>query len=104
MSDEIRITRPLYSELISTWQVYDSVTGLLADPTIVTCTFESPGTGTTIYTYGTNAEVTKNATGVYVFRMALTYVGQSHWKWRGTGAVIASSYRNLVVVPKTEDD
>lgn len=102
MSARIEINRPLYAELVSTWQVFNSA-GVPTDPTAVTVTFESPGAGTTVYTYGVDAEITKAATGVYVFRLTLAYVGSSYWKWRGAGVVIDSSYRNLVTVPKTED-
>lgn len=95
--------RPLYSELVSTITFANSLTGVLADPTTVTLVVEGPA-GTTTYTYLANAEITKSATGIYVGRFPLLYVGTWAYKWRGTGAIIGASYRILVTVNETEDD
>lgn len=96
-------TRPLYSELVSTITFANSLTGVLADPTTVTLVVEGPA-GATTYTYGVDAAVTKSATGIYVGRFPLLYVGQYFYKWRGIGAIIGASYRMLVTVNETEDD
>lgn len=95
--------RPLYSEVVTTCTFTDVLTGSNADPSTVTLTVESP-IGDTVYTYGSDSEVTKSATGIYVGRFPLLYVGQWHYKWRGTGDVVGASFRTLVTVPETEDD
>jgi hypothetical protein len=56
----------------------------LTDPTTVTLEVKDPAGTTTTYTYAL-AAVTKASTGVYYKDLAMSIVGQWHYRWTGTG-------------------
>lgn len=63
------------------------------DPTTVSIAVRTPADASpTTYTYGTDAEVIKEAVGEYLFRLALTEIGTYRWKWTG-----ATSTKSVVI-------
>lgn len=61
----------------------DPDTGAVVDPSTVSITVRAPSTTVTTYTYGTDAEVIKEATGKYLYRLNLSEEGTYRWKWTG---------------------
>ena len=61
-----------------------------ADPTTVTVKYKNSGTGTlTSKVYGVDAEVVKDDTGDYHIDIDVAAAGIWHYKFIGTGAVVA---------------
>ena len=63
-----------------------TVAGVLTDPTAVTCTVRFPTNVRTTYTYLTDANLTKVATGSFRCDIDLSQVGSYVYRWVGTGA------------------
>lgn len=76
---------------------FTNLAGDATDPTAVTCNVKSPSGTTTVYTYGTDANLTKLETGVYALDLPLTESGCYKWKFNGTGALIASDQGRINV-------
>lgn len=72
--------------------------GAPADPTTVTCKIRKDGEAVTTYVYGTDAEVVKDAVGVYHVDYLLTSSGIYYYRGEGTGAIVAAGERNLRVL------
>lgn len=58
--------------------------GASADPTAVVCKVQTPSGTTTTYTYGTDAALTKTATGAYQLIVAASESGLWVYRWEGT--------------------
>lgn len=74
---------------------YDSAD---TDPTTVVFESIAPDGTTTSYTFGTDAEVVKEATGVYYVDLELPDSGTYYWRFYGTGAVKASEEGEIQVL------
>lgn len=56
------------------------------DPTTVVCKVRDPAGTQTTYTYGSDAELTKTATGVYSMKLLLDSPGIWWFEWVGSSA------------------
>ncbi len=66
------------------------------DPTTITFKLKDPSGNITTFIYLTDAEVVKSGTGVYYFDNILDEEGVYHYRFEGTGVLVASgedSYR-----------
>lgn len=61
------------------------------DPTTVVFKYRTPGGTTTSYTYLTDAEVVKSATGVYYVLVSITSAGVWWYEFSSTGTGQAAS-------------
>ena len=77
-------------QIASTVQFRNATSGSLVDPTTVTWIVRTPGGVETSYVYGTDAEVTKTGTGIYVGTIRVEEFGLYASHWNGTGAVVAA--------------
>jgi hypothetical protein len=68
---------------------FRTAAGTLTNPTAVTYRLLAPGGTETAYVYGTAAEVTRTATGLYVLTVQLNTAGEWWCRAEGTGAVAA---------------
>lgn len=59
--------------------------GTAQDPTGVTFKFTDPSGNTTTYTYGTDAQLVKSATGVYYVDVNVDEAGRWWYRFAGTG-------------------
>ena len=71
--------------------------GTATDPTGVVLKYRDPVAGTiTTKTYGTDP-ISKSATGVYYFDLALSTAGEWWYRWEGSGAIIAADEERIMV-------
>lgn len=79
-----------------TWDAFDGTT--VTDPTTVTFRLVDPAGTSTDYVYGTDAQVTRSSTGVYVFAgVPLTTKGTWYWGWLADGVIDTSKEGRWVV-------
>lgn len=78
--------------LTATFEVSD----VAADPTAVTFTLREPDGVLTTYTYPADAELVKDATGVYHVDWPVTKAGNHFYRFAGTGAAVAAEERQFV--------
>ena len=91
----IEVKRHLARHATGTMTVtFKNSAGSVTDPTTVTFTVRSPAGVETAYVYGTDSQVTKSSTGVFVLTLPLGQIGDWHIFCRGTGT-IAQSIRGL---------
>jgi len=77
---------------------FKNASNVLVDPTAVTCEVKNPSGTETTYTYGTDAELSKSSTGVYILVIDTTdYSGEWRVRWRGTGTNQADIDGNFYV-------
>lgn len=76
---------------------FKDLSGVVTDPTAVTLRITKPATDPVIYTYGTDAELIKDSTGVYHMDFSCEIVGEHKYRWRGTGAVQIAIRDNFFV-------
>ena len=79
-----------------TFQDSDSVN---TNPTATVFKFKTPGGTTTTYTYGTDAELVRSATGIYYADITIAEEGIYHYRLEGTGTVTAGgedSFRSIL--------
>jgi hypothetical protein len=70
----------------------DCATQALADPTAVVFRLYIPGNTVVVYTYGVNAQLVRDSTGVYhVDYTTSHYPGDWVVRWEGTGACEAAT-------------
>lgn len=78
-----------------------SIDKVLTDPTAVTFFLKNPGGTIADYVYGTDAEVTKQSTGIYRFRITLTAAlggaGQWYCRVEGTGTAVGAFEKPFTV-------
>jgi hypothetical protein len=79
---------------------FESLAGVLTDPTAVTLSVIDPAGVTTTYTLVSG--VTKVADGVFQCVVTPALVGRWVYKWAGTGAVQAASPDTYFVVQPTQ--
>lgn len=72
--------------------------GSLTDPTIVTLTIDVKGTETE-YTYGVDAEISKDGTGEYSATITIDDDGFWYYTWRGTGNMNIAEEGEFYVLP-----
>lgn len=77
--------------------VFKNDAGVATDPTTVTFRIRI-GSGTpTVYVYGTNAQLVKAGTGDYYVDWTIAAEGRHHYRFEGTGAVIAAAEQSFNV-------
>lgn len=71
----------------------DARTGhTLLDPSVVVVRLRAPNGVVTTYTYGTDAELTRDGQGKYRLRFTLTQKGTYRWTWAPYKGVTALSF------------
>jgi hypothetical protein len=70
----------------------------LVDPTTVTFETYSPSGTDTDYVYGTDSEVTKSSTGIYVAAVTPDEYGRWHYRWSSTGSGTATKIEGTFLV------
>jgi hypothetical protein len=69
---------------------FRNAAGTAADPTGVTLEIRNPSTGArTTYTYGVDAALVKDTTGVYHYDVTLSAAGDWVFRWVGSGTIVA---------------
>lgn len=63
--------------------------GTAADPGTLVLTILKPDGSTVTYTYGTDADVVRNTTGVYYVDYEIDQPGRHRYSWTSTGAAQA---------------
>lgn len=93
------MTEPIYPGSIVTVRTNDpavagsgfkNAAGALADPTAVTLRWHRHGEVDTVWTVQPG-QVVKDSTGVYHADIPVTEPGLHHFRWEGTGAVVAAA-------------
>lgn len=69
---------------------FTNLAGAAADPTDIVAEVRTPSGEIDVYTYGTDADLTKLSTGSYRLLYTVDDDGLYHWRFAGTGAVIAA--------------
>jgi hypothetical protein len=69
---------------------FQNAAGSDADPTTITFRLLEPDGTVTVFVYGTDAEVVRDALGQYHVDWTLAQSGRHVARWEGTGAVHAS--------------
>ena len=81
---------------------FTDATGTLLDPSAITLNISNSVADTlTLLTYGTDASVIKDGTGLYHCDYLPPNAGTYSYQWRGTGAVIAAQESQFQVLPTT---
>jgi hypothetical protein len=92
---------PPHTQVTMSVEFSDS-TGALLDPSAVTLHISnSSADALTLLTYGTDASVIKDATGVYHCDYLPPNAGTYSYQWRGTGAVVAAQEATFQVLPSS---
>lgn len=73
--------------------------GTASDPGTVTFWMQTPDGAETSYVYGTDSELTKEGTGVYLFALELTQAGVHRWRFAGSSPVSESEEGRFTVRP-----
>jgi hypothetical protein len=89
-------------DLVRVTATFTNSAGAATDPTAVTCRVKSP-TATTVYVYGTDAALVKDATGVFHLDVSAATAGQWYYRWEGTGAVEQADEGAFVVTASAFD-
>lgn len=69
------------------------------DPGALRLMVKPPTGATTIYTYGTDAEVVRDAAGAYHADIALIAAGQWRWRWEGDAPFAGAAEGFATVAP-----
>lgn len=77
---------------------FEDADHVVTDPTTITGKFSTPAGVTTTYVYGTNAELVKEATGIYYFDINLNAPRVWNFRFEGTGTVRAASQGSLTCI------
>lgn len=75
---------------------FKDAAGVLADPTTVRLKWRRFDAVTT-WVFGTDAEVVKDAVGLYHADIPVTDVGMHYFRWEGEGAVVAAEEGSFFV-------
>lgn len=70
--------------------VFKNAAGTATDPSGVTVRVHEPDGTATTYTYGTDAEVVKSATGTYYIDITPDAAGAWSYRWAGTGSLVGA--------------
>lgn len=76
---------------------FRDLAGVVADPTAVVAKYRNGSGAVTTKTYGVDAEVVKSSTGVYYIDITPDAAGTWHYRFSGTGAVIAAEEASFSV-------
>lgn len=76
---------------------FKNSSGTVTDPTTIKVKYKTPAGVETTKTYVTDAEVVRSSTGIYYIDLTLTQTGRWHYRWEGTGTIIATSEASLDV-------
>ena len=88
------ITAYEYGTPVRCSNVFADDTGTAVDPTAVLFQFKTPALVTTLYTYGTDAELVRDSVGHYHVDLNGNAVGTWYYRFysTGTGQTAAESY------------
>jgi hypothetical protein len=65
-----------------------AISGTNTDPSVVTFRTKNPnGVVGKLYTYLTDDELVRSATGIYYIDLALSLVGEHHYRFQSTGVI-----------------
>jgi len=67
------------------------------DPTVITLKVKNPIGLVTLYTYGVDSGLLRNAIGDYQFDLIVDTEGDWWYRWQGTGNCVAAEDRRLYV-------
>lgn len=84
-------------DLVRLTGTFTDADGVATDPTAITIRIKTPARVETTYTYGVDAGVERDSTGVYHIDVDITQVGTWFYRWAGTGAVKAAQENVLTV-------
>jgi len=74
-------------DVIEITALFENAAGTDVDPSAVSFKVQPPnGAAVVTYVYGTDSEVTKSATGIYVLTLQPTVVGRWYYRAIGTGS------------------
>lgn len=77
---------------VPTFNASFSVNDIPTDPTTVTFSFGfDPDDAVTVYTYGTDPEITKTGVGEYSVELEVTDIGRWYGRWEATGPAAGAS-------------
>lgn len=71
------------------------------DPTTLVFTIKDSRGDTTTYTYGTDADVANESTGLYYIDYTPAYSGRHFWRWKATGSGYSLAREGTFVVDKS---
>lgn len=74
-----------------------TVSGVLTDPTTLGFKIENPTGSAATYIYGTNAELIREATGIYYVNFVMNTSGSWAFKFSGQGACYAAGEAEVSV-------
>jgi len=72
-------------DLVRLTATFENAAGTDIDPTAVLFSFINPAGTSTTYTYGTDVELVKSATGIYYVDINASSSGVYRWRWYSTG-------------------
>jgi len=84
-------------DLVRVTGTFTNAAGTAIDPTVVKFQFITPAGVTTAYTYGTDAEVVKSATGIYYVDIDASQTGIYYYRLYSTGTGQAAAEGNFSV-------
>lgn len=90
-------TYPLGNTVIGEFQFRRADTNALVDPTNVFAAVKTPNGVTTVYTYGTDAEVVKTGVGEYYVEINANASGTWHYRGYSTGSYKGSNEESFEV-------
>lgn len=67
-----------------------------ADPTGVVFKFKRPDKTVTVWTYGVDAQITRDTVGAYHAEVAIDQPGDWTYRWEGTGALQAAEEMTFI--------
>lgn len=80
----------------------DDITGNPADPTVITLRVKPPKTNAIVMVSNSSPQqIFKDSTGVYHADIDVTVSGTWHYKWFGTGSLVAAEEATFFVRPTT---
>ena len=84
-------------DLVRVTGTFTNAAGTAIDPAVVKFQFITPAGVTTTYTYGTDAEVVRSATGVYYVDINASQTGTYRYRFYSTGMGQAAAEGNFRV-------
>jgi hypothetical protein len=73
--------------------------GIAVDPTTVSVVLRRPDGIKRTYVYGTDAEVIRQATGIYYLEYPTVLAGQHWYRWSSTGNGASAGEKAFVIEP-----
>jgi len=72
--------------------------GSVVDPSALTFRYKRPSGSVTIYTYGTDAELVRDSTGVYYVDITTTEKGTWSYRFASTSGAVAAGEGEFIVL------